>query len=245
MRFIIHRFESVASTNDLAIRMAEEGAPEGTVVIAGDQTAGRGRHGRSWVSPPGMGLYLSLILRPDKPFSELWQVAFVASLAAAEAVSRVSGLQARIKWPNDIMLNARKVSGLLVEARAAGEDCLVPVVVGIGINVNAADFPPEVMQNATSISREVGGPVSLQDVERELLRALDARYTQYLGEGFSSILSAWKSLDCTVGRHVVVRSGDRDVEGTAVEVNPEGDLVLEREDGARTSVTAGEVILEG
>ncbi len=243
MDFIIHRHKSTTSTNDLAIRMAEEGAPEGTVVIAGEQTAGRGRHGRSWISPPGSGLYLTLILRPVKPFNELWQIAFVASLAAAEAVQRVSGLQARIKWPNDVMLNDRKVGGLLVEAGAHAEDSVVPVVVGIGINVNTSRFPREIAERATSIALELGRPVPLQDIERELLDAIDARYAGYLREGFPAVLSAWKGFDCTVGRRVSVHSSEGDVEGVAVEVSSEGNLVAEREDGVRVGITAGEIIL--
>lgn len=116
MEFIVQRFGAVSSTNDIAIRMAEEGAPEGTVVVAGEQTAGRGRHGRNWSSPAGEGLYISVILRPDLPFDRLWQMAFIAAVSAAEAIRQASGLEARIKWPNDILLNDRKVCGILIEA---------------------------------------------------------------------------------------------------------------------------------
>ena len=120
MNFTIHRFEKLASTNDTAANMAEDGAPEGTVVAAGEQTAGRGRHGRRWSSPEGEGLYLSVILRPEIPFDRLWQTAFLASLAAAEAVRQVSGLTPEIKWPNDVLLNGRKVCGILTETRRRG-----------------------------------------------------------------------------------------------------------------------------
>lgn len=266
MRFTIHRYESAASTNDLAIRMAEQGAPEGTVIIAREQTAGRGRRGRSWLSPSG-GLYLSAILRPDLPFEQLWQMAFVASVAAAEAVGDVSGLPARIKWPNDVLINGRKVCGILVEAqpaclrRASRQLKQIPdagyrmpepqsaicnpksVIVGVGINVNVPEFPPEIAQEATSIAIELGHPIALEDVEKSLLALLDARYAQYLAEGFAPAFDAWKALDCTIGRRVAVDTPDGIVEGTAVEIGGNGDLIVESE-GIRSRVTAGQAILQ-
>ena len=233
MEFNIHRYESIASTNDLAIRMAEEGAPEGTVVIAREQTAGKGRHGRNWSSPPGSGLYLSVVLRPNLSFDKFWQTAFVASVAASEAIAEVSGLPARIKWPNDILINERKVCGILVEARKPPA-----AIVGIGINVNTPAFPPEIVQKATSIAIELGHPIALENIEKSLLTHLGER----LDDNFPSVFDAWKALDCTVGRHVVVNTADSAIEGTAVEVNQTGDLIIEHE-GIRTRITAGEVIL--
>ena len=263
-QWVIRRFESVASTNDVAIRMADERAPEGTVVIAGEQTAGKGRLGRSWSSPAGEGLYLSAILRPDLPFDQVWQTGFVASVAAAEAIGEVSGLPAQIKWPNDILLSGRKVCGILVEARksaASSQQPAVspqsairnpksqipnlrcPIVVGIGVNVNNSSFPAEIAQKATSVALEVGHPIKLQKVEEAVLSRLHTRYTQHLSEGFAPILEAWKNLDCTIGRHVVVLADDGTVEGTAVGVDSSGDLVVEREDGVSVRLAAGEVTL--
>ena len=239
----VHRYESVDSTNDLAIRMAEEGAPEGTVVIADEQTAGKGRHGRSWSSPPGSGLYLSVILRPNLPFEQLWQMAFVASVAAAEAIAEVSSLPAQIKWPNDVLVNGRKVCGILVEApkatRGRGDTgTRRPVIIGIGINVNIERFPSELEEKATSIAIELGHPIALEDVEKSLLAHLEKR----LADSYASVFDAWREIDCTVGRHVVVNTADTVIEGTAVEVNQTGDLIIEHE-GIRTRITAGEVIL--
>ena len=245
MEFTIHRYESIASTNDLAIRMAGEGAPEGTVVVASEQTAGKGRLGRSWSSPPGAGLYLSVILRPNRPFDQLWQMAFVASVAAAEAIAEVSRLPARIKWPNDVLINGRKVCGILVETawrhkNGEGEASAEPpaVIIGIGININTSAFPPEIVEKATSIAIELGHPIALEDVEKSLL----AHLAESLNDSFPSVFDAWKALDCTVGRHVVVNTADSAIEGTAVEVDQTGDLIVERE-GVRTRITAGEVIL--
>jgi len=287
-KWIVHRLESVTSTNDVAVRMAREGAPEGTVVVAREQTAGRGRHGRSWSSPPG-GLYLSIIFRPHLPFEDLWQMAFLAAVASAEAVGQVSGLPARIKWPNDVLLNARKVCGILIEAPkpAASKSeirpalrtvpptdgaafgrhpatCVdipqyarrsrqrrenpkseisSPVVVGIGINVNNQEFDPEISQTATSIALEAGRQIAVEEVEEALLPRLDARYSRYVAGGFGPILREWRNLDCTAGREVAVSTAEGVVEGRAVEIDPRGNLVIEHEDGTRTCVAAGDVII--
>ena len=198
MRFTIHRFDSLSSTNDLALQMAD--APEGTVIIAGEQTAGKGRRGRKWSSPPGEGLYLSIILRPPLPFQEMQQMAFVISLAACEAIRQISGLDAKIKWPNDILVEGRKICGILIETRGHGETetrrrgdagTRGIVVVGIGINVNNQSFPPDL--NATSLALELGRTISMADVEAALLSCLKARYEQFLAEGFPAILEGWKS----------------------------------------------------
>ncbi|MHB1000275.1 MAG: biotin--[acetyl-CoA-carboxylase] ligase [Armatimonadota bacterium] len=241
MQYIIHRYERIPSTSDLAVTLAEGGAPEGTVVIAGSQTSGRGRHGRVWSSPAGSGLYLSLILRPDKPFADLWQTAFVLAVAACETAADLSGLPACIKWPNDILLNGRKICGILIEARKPGHDLRSPVIAGIGINVNTLEFPPEISRKATSIALETGRQTAVEDVEDRLLSAVDRWYTVYTDAGFTPIFTRWHELDCTAGRTVSVSTSGGIVDGTAVEVNPHGDLVIEHPDGCRTSVSAGEV----
>jgi BirA family biotin operon repressor/biotin-[acetyl-CoA-carboxylase] ligase len=256
VRILVHRFESVSSTNDVAVGMAEEGAPEGTVVIALEQTAGKGRYGRHWVSPAG-GLYLSIILRPDVPFDKLWQTAFVSSLAACEAIGEVSGLDARIKWPNDVLLNGRKVCGILVEARGTSVQGSrfkvqssrfkvrgsISAVVGIGANVNNEAFPAEIAETATSIALEVGHPISMAKAEESLLSRLGARYEHYVQDGFDPILEAWRILDCTAGRRVEVNTPEGLVAGTALEVDSSGDLILQRDDGSTARITAGDVIL--
>ena len=238
----IHRFDRLESTNDTAIRMAEDGVPEGTVVVALEQTSGRGRLGRTWSSPPGDGLYLSVILRPGVPFDQFWQMAFVAALAAAEAIRQVSGLTPEIKWPNDVLLNGRKVCGILVETREHGETGR-PVIVGIGANLNNREFPPDIADKATSIMLETGQPVSPRQMEEALLSCLDRFYTEYLRDGFAPTLAQWKTLDCTAGRRVSVVTGAGVVEGTAQEVDSNGDLIVRRDDGTTARVTAGEVIL--
>jgi BirA family biotin operon repressor/biotin-[acetyl-CoA-carboxylase] ligase len=194
MDISIHRFDSLSSTNDAALQMAD--AHEGTVIIAGEQTAGKGRRGRKWSSPPAEGLYLSIVLRPSLPYDKLWQMAFVVSLAACEAIREVSGLDARIKLPNDILVGGRKVCGILIESKPLPHSHTPTppysaVVIGIGINVNNQGFPPDL--NATSLAVELGRRISMADMENALLSSLDARYSQFLADGFPPILEAWKS----------------------------------------------------
>jgi len=245
MQYTIHRFETVTSTNDLAIRMAEEGSPEGAVVVADEQVSGRGRRGRQWVSPPGSGVYLSIVLRPSVPSSRFWQLAFVASLAVTEAIRSSARIEPQIKWPNDVLLSGRKVSGILIESGRSPSSPDPAVVVGIGINVNTAEFPPELAETATSLEIEKGEPVSRSAVERMLLDSFRARYEQYLAEGFRPILNEWKGYDCTVGREVEVRTAEGIVKGTAVEVTALGSLKVRTRDGSLKEVTAGEVLLTG
>ncbi len=245
MQYTIHRLETVTSTNDVALGMIEEGAPEGTVVVADEQIGGRGRRGRQWISPPGTGLYLSVVLRPSVPSSKVWQLAFVASLAAAEAIRWSARLEPQIKWPNDVLLNGSKLCGILIESGRSPSSPEPAVVVGIGINVNTLEFPPEIADRATSIAAEKGEAISIRVVERMLLESVRRRYEQYLAEGFRPILNSWMQYDCTVGREVEVQTADGVVKGTAVEVTPLGNLKVRLSDGSRKELTAGDVLLTG
>jgi len=239
VQFTIHRHRVIDSTNNLAICLAEEGAPGGTVVVAEEQLAGRGRVGRTWCSPPGYGLYLSLILRPEKPVDQLWQTAYIASVAVAETI-KLWELPARIKWPNDILINGRKVSGILIEAKSQ------IVVVGIGINVNTPEFPPEISSTATSMLLEshLSDPIDLQTVECKLLSSLDLVYALYSSSGFEPVLDLWKGLECTTGRHVVVNVAGCKIAGTAESIDEKGDLVVRTGSGESVSVSSGEVIFD-
>lgn len=247
MRYTIQRFQQLDSTNTAAARMAEDGAPGGTVVVAEEQSAGRGRHGRQWSSPPGTGLYLSVVLRPPQQ-QELWQFGFAVSLAVADAIGRVTGTDPRTKWPNDVLINGRKVCGILIEAKLDHSHTPTPphshtVVVGIGINVNTPGFPPDIASKATSLAIETGRTIDLGEVESALLDSLDARYEQLLCEGFQAILGSWRDIDCTVGREVSVEAPDGTVHGVAQGVNSGGDLIVRQADGSIAHVTAGDVML--
>lgn len=233
------------STNDDASAAARAGAPEGLVVIADAQRRGRGRLGRQWVSPPGLNLYCSIVLRPALAMDQIPQLTLAAGVAAAETVEAFAGRAAAIKWPNDVQLDGRKVAGILTEmAAAAGRP--VFVVVGIGVNLNAAegDFPPELRELANSIAWATGRTVDRGRFAAHLIDALDARYESLLRHGFSSIQAAWTERDALRGRHVEVRSADSAFRGVARGIAPNGRLRLETETGVE-EILAGDVTVAG
>jgi BirA family biotin operon repressor/biotin-[acetyl-CoA-carboxylase] ligase len=224
---------------DATWREAVAGAPEGTVVLAEEQGTGRGRFQRVWVSPPGVNLYLSVLLRPS--LGELPLLSMAAGVAVVRAVRATTGLRSGLKWPNDVLLGGRKVCGILVEGRALGPRSQAAVV-GIGLNVNLdPGLYPEIGAVATSLKQQAGKPVSRLGVLRALLLELDQVYLA-VRRG-ASVRGGWLSLLVTLGRRVRVRWGEVVEEGLAVGVDAEGGLVLERPGGARVTLPAGEVTL--
>lgn len=234
-------YSSVGSTQDVARREAEDGAPEGTVVLADEQTAGRGRLGRSWASPPGQNLYLTLVLRP--PLEVLKRLSIVAPLAVARAVAETAGLQAGIKWPNDVWIGRRKLSGVLMESEVQGDQvryCLP----GIGVNVNMdVEAFPDLAAIATSLRRELGREVSREDVLASLLNHFEVLYEE--ARRGRPVLEEWRARLITLGQQVTVRCGDQVEEGLAEDVDDEGRLLLRRRDGSRIAIEAGDVTLRG
>ena len=233
--------QSVTSTMEVAKREAESGAVEGTAVIAEEQTAGRGRMGRSWVSPPGVSLYLTVVLRPT--LEQLRYLAVIAPLAVCQAVEETTGLLPRIKWPNDVAIGDKKVSGILVQSELAGDEVQFALA-GIGINVNLdASAYAEIAQIATSLRAELGREVSREEVLAATLNHLETLY-QALRRG-EVVSMAWKHRLDTLGKHVRVQSADGSVleQGVAVDADSDGSLILRRDDGSHVRVEAGEVTL--
>ena len=231
--------ERTASTMDVARQEAERGAPEGLLVLAEEQTAGRGRFGRRWTSPPGVNLYISLLLRPS--LAVLPGLGMAAGLAVARALRRTTPCSPLLKWPNDVLLNREKVAGLLIESQVEGERVRYAVL-GVGINVNwDPTAEPEVAGLATSLSREVGRTISRLAVLRAFLEEMDALYT-HLREG-GSVWEEWRGLLVTLGQRVRVAWGEQVVEGVAVDVDRSGSLVLQRPDGSTVHVSAGDVTI--
>jgi BirA family biotin operon repressor/biotin-[acetyl-CoA-carboxylase] ligase len=229
-----------SSTQDVARREAEAGAPPGTVVVADEQTAGRGRLGRSWVSPPGQNLYLTVVLRPPRP--PVAQLAMAAPLAVARAVEETTPLRAGIKWPNDVWLGRRKVAGVLIETEIRGDEVLYSLV-GIGVNVNMdiASFP-ELAEVATSLRHELGREVAREEVLAAILNHLEA-----LLEGASpeEVWRRWRERLITLGQQVRVSRGQEVIEGLAEDVDTQGHLLVRRPDGTLVAVEAGDVTLRG
>jgi BirA family biotin operon repressor/biotin-[acetyl-CoA-carboxylase] ligase len=238
-------FDAVGSTNTEAFRMAEDGAAEGTVVLAEAQTRGKGRMGRTWESPSGVNIYCSVILRPAILPLATPQLTFVSSLAVCRAIESVCGLVPRIKWPNDILLNGRKVAGLLNELSAETERVNF-LVLGIGLNVNMEreQFPSDLRYPATSLAMESGSPVQRLLLVRSLLSELDMLYGRYLEDGFAPLREEWQRRSAFQGQRVRVSSPGDDLAGIAEGIDDDGALLVRRDDGVVSRVLAGDVTPE-
>jgi BirA family biotin operon repressor/biotin-[acetyl-CoA-carboxylase] ligase len=232
MRYDIRRFTSVTSTMDVCRQLAEQGAPEGVVVLADEQTTGRGRAGRTWYSPAGQAIYLSLLLRPSIAPRRLSWLTMIGALAVLDALDelQIPPSRATLKWANDVMLDGKKLAGVLVEAAFAA-DRLEYAVLGIGLNVNTRfeDAPATVRAQAISLQQAMGRPFDLQSVLDLLLAALDKRYAQ-LSE---SPLPAYVARLETLGQQVRLRGSDEDLIGIATQVEEDGTLVVSTSSGER------------
>jgi len=231
-------YPRLASTMEVARRQARRGAAWGTVVIAGEQTAGKGRLGRVWLSPEG-SLALSIILYPSLAY--LPSLIMLAALAVVHSIEAVTGLKAQVKWPNDVLVNGRKVCGILIESDVQG-DTVVYAIIGIGVNVNLrlSDFP-EISSLATSLSDELGRDVSLLNLIRRLLVEVEGLYLALLAGG--SIYEEWRDSLVTLGRKVRAESGKNKCEGIAESVARDGSLLLRQANGSLTKIVAGDVTL--
>ena len=236
----IYSYEMTDSTMDVAHKLARSGSPDGTVVFSESQTKGRGRMGRHWVSPKGKGIYFSPILRPDVAPAEASKITLMSAVAVALAIRKVTHLGALIKWPNDIMINDRKACGILTEM-SAEVNTVNYIVLGIGINVNTAkvDLPKE----ATSLKAEAGENVSRVELTQELLRELERQYLIFKEKGFKRIIEEWKNLSHTLGEEVKIACHNRKIEGTAVDLDASGALVVRTDNGFTEHVTAGDVVM--
>ena len=236
----VHHFDEVASTNDLAKELAAQGAPEGTLVVAEAQTGGRGRLGRQWESPAGTGLYVSLLLRPPLPPTEMPQITLTTAVAVARAVTRVTGVAPGIKWPNDLLLDDRKLGGILTEMETESEQ-IRHVVVGLGLNVNNPAFTKELEPIATSLALATGRRHSRLKILQAWLEEFEELYGRFLAREFAGILDEWRRLTVTLGRRVTVRQGPVTICGQALDVAPDGALLVETEAGEVVRVTSGEI----
>lgn len=231
-------YPSLSSTNDIAKLEAKKGAQEGTVVVAEEQTAGRGRLKRAWLSPKG-SLALSIILHPTP--AQLPSLIMVASLAVVHCIEKVSGLKSQIKWPNDVLVNGKKVCGILIESDVRGSAVDYAVIgIGLNVNLNTADFP-EIAATATSISQESGEKISRREMIRCLLVEVENLYL-VLGEG-DSVFREWRERLVTLGKEVKISSGKASYRGIAESVASDGSLFLRQPDGNLIKIVAGDVSL--
>lgn len=236
-----YHFLSLASTNDLAKELARQGFPEGTTLVAEGQTGGRGRLGRIWESPAGEGLYVSLILRPSLPPAELPKITLMAAVAVVRALERVVQVKAGIKWPNDIILQGKKLGGILTEMETES-DQMSHLVLGLGLNINTASFPPPLAPFATSLALE-GCSASRLAILKAWLESLDSLYEGFLSRQFSAILDSWRQASVTLGKEVSIRLGNRTISGRALDLNQDGVLLVETASGRIEYVISGEIAL--
>jgi BirA family biotin operon repressor/biotin-[acetyl-CoA-carboxylase] ligase len=232
---------SVGSTNDLLKELAAQGTPEGALVIADQQTAGKGRLGRKWLAPPGTSLLLSLLFRPDLAPNQAQQLTMICSLAIADAIEALTGLTAGLKWPNDIFIHGKKAGGILTESGTRGGH-LDYVVVGMGLNVNlAVSALPELRGIATSLSEELGREVSRLELLWRILREIETRYNS-LRRG-ESPHEEWAARLINLGRQVQVTMPCGVLVGWAEGVDADGALILRIPDGQRKRILVGDVTL--
>ncbi len=236
----IHHFETLPSTNDLAKELASRDAPEGSLVVAECQSQGRGRLGREWDSPPGVGLYASLLLRPPLPPTEMPQITLTTAVAVVRALRRATGVAPGIKWPNDLLVDGKKVGGILTEMETES-DRIRFLVVGLGLNVNNREFPPPLNLTATSLALVARSSFHRPEILRAWLEEFEALYDLFLNQDFGVILEEWREYNVTLGQTVTVRQGPREISGLALEVAGDGALLVRQRTGEVIRVTSGEI----
>ena len=236
----IHYFREVDSTNEVAKKLAREGAPEGTIIIAESQSRGKGRRGKKWISPLG-GAWLSIILRPNTLPINAPQLTFIAGVAAAQTIKDEYGLDAGIKWPNDVLIDNKKVCGVLTEI-STEINTIDYIVTGIGIdaNIDVNLLPPELRDTTTSIKSELDHDISRMILVQKFLGNFETMYDEFNKGNFQEILRKWRQLSKTIGRQVEIRKGTEFIRGEAVGVNSKGALILELEDGTLQKIISGE-----
>ena len=238
--------ESVTSTQKVAHHLAEDKAIDGTVVLADEQTGGRGRLGRAWHSPKGTGIWMSLILRPDLPIQKTPQITLLTAVSVARAIQNVTKLGVQIKWPNDILFQGKKLCGILTELQAE-EGKVKSVIVGIGVNVNVSetDLPQELHEVATSLKMIMGQSVSRNSLICSILGEFEDLYTIYLEEGFHMIKILWESYAASFGRTVNARTLKGDViRGKAQGITDDGVLLLVDNEGTTHHIYSADIELD-
>lgn len=241
---VIRFYREVESTNDVAFDLAKKGASEGTVIIADTQTKGRGRLQRKWISPPGFNLYMSIIFRPSISSKDASILTLVSSITLFETVKSY-GIKCRIKWPNDLLINRRKVAGVLTEMELGG-DRVEFVLVGLGINLNMTrrvmnDLMGEVSEVATSVREELGHEVDRSEFAASVINLLEKWYQEFNTSGKSTIIDEWKKRWGDLNQRVRVKVGHDWIEGIAYELDQNGFLLVRRDNGMTERIIAGDL----
>ncbi len=237
----IQSYETLESTNIQAKKMADSNAEEGTVVVASIQSKGKGRLNRTWISPEG-GLWLSVILRPNIPPQKATLVTLMAANAVAETLSEY-GLEARIKWPNDVLIDGKKVCGILTEAKTMG-NMIEYLILGIGINANfeLSELPEDIRGASTTIKHELNKDISQDELFHRLLVHMDMYYGLLSASDYKKIIETWKEKSDTLGRHVKITTQKDSILGIAEDIDDTGALILKKNDGGIQKFSAGDCV---
>ena len=246
----LYYFESTGSTNTDAKRLAEEGEPHGTTIVANMQTAGKGRRGRTWQSPAGANTYFTILLKPTFSPDKASMLTLVMALSVAEAIEEITGLKADIKWPNDIVVHKKKVVGMLTEMSTTPEmDEIQYVVIGVGTNVNydsPEDFPEELRPTATSLRIEAGHLINRAALTERMLARFEVNYEKFEETlDLSGLMDSYEKHLINVGAQVRVLDPAGEYTGISRGINPVGELLVEKENGETVNVYAGEVSVRG
>lgn len=232
----------VDSSNNVGKKLANEGCPDGLIVVAEEQGAGKGRLSRGWISPHAKGIWFSVILKPSFLPEEASKCTLLAAVAVVKAVNKIKGVKAAIKWPNDILLNGKKLVGILTEMNAEFGH-INYIVIGIGINTNATpdDYPEEVKQLAVSVADAAEEPFTRVELLCDILKNMEDLYELACKEGFVPVFEEWRKYSCTLGQEVKVIAPDMTYFGTAIDIDEQGLLIVRKVDGSVEKVVAGDV----
>lgn len=238
----VYFFESVTSTQKVAKEYAMNGAKHGTLIVADEQTEGRGRMVRKWYSPKGTGIWASFILRPDIQIQHAPQLTLLSAVAVVQAIKKVTHITPEIKWPNDILISGRKVCGILTELQAE-EDRIQSVILGIGINVNQDenDFSAEIIKKATSLKIELGKTVNRSSLIQSLCYYIEQLLHLYISEGFTPIKSLWETYAVSIGKRISARTVKGTFDGVALGINNEGVLLLKQDNGEIVEIISADI----
>ena len=238
-------YESTVSTMELAFELSRQhDNPDGIVVVADSQTGGKGRFGRKWTSPPGVNLYFTVLLKPELLPKDVSLITLAAAVAVARAIREYSGLNAEIKWPNDIMINNKKTGGILTEMKAlSGRIDVLAVGVGVNVNMTRDMMGTEIKDSATSLRMEKGEVLNRLGLFREILSGLDKYYKILLNGDKGALINEWLSLNSTIGNSVLIKNQDTVLTGIAEGISDEGELVLRLASGNTKLISAGDVTI--
>lgn len=241
----IYYFDQIDSTNIRAKQLGEEGVPHGTLIVAGQQNAGRGRRGRAWESPSGVSIYMSIVLRPEMVPVKAPMLTLVMALSAADSLKECTGLDIQIKWPNDIILNGKKLAGILTEM-STEMDYINHVVIGVGINVNTERLPEDLEEKATSLRLETGRIIRRSEIIASIMKEFEKNYQLFMEtQSFRQMQEKYNSLLINREKEVRILGVKEEYAAYALGINAKGELLVRRDNGEIETILAGEVSVRG